>query len=323
VIAPSWLKTTSQPIAIEDLLDYLLAALDTATAGSAVFEIGGADRVSYAEILREYARQRGLRRRVLCVALMPPGLSQFFLGLITPGYRRLGSALVDSLRNETVVDTDSAVTTFPIQPAGLRKSIERALRDEDYQFAQKRWSTELVAQRPGPAVAVRVSGRVVSTRAVRVSRPAADAFAAIQRIGGGTGWYAANWFWRARGWLDRLRGGVGLRRGRRHPVHVRVGDAIDFWRVERFEPGRLLLLAAEMKLPGRLWLQFEVQSGPGAGAEIRQTTVFDPAGFVGRGYWYLLRPVHRLVFSNMLQAIGRATADRCDRTRHRSRRRLR
>jgi hypothetical protein len=146
----------------------------------------------------------------------------------------------------------------------------------------------------------------VSSRAVRVDRPAAEAFAPIKRIGGRSGWYAGDWFWRARGLLDTLRGGVGLRRGRRDPIDLRVGDTIDFWRVERLEPNHVLRLAAEMKIPGRLWLQFEVDpDGPG-GVQIRQTTVFDPAGYVGLTYWYLFCPVHHFVFSAMLRAIARA-----------------
>jgi len=146
----------------------------------------------------------------------------------------------------------------------------------------------------------------VSSRVVRVDRPAAEAFAPIKRIGGRSGWYAGDWFWRARGLLDTLRGGVGLRRGRRDPIDLRVGDTIDFWRVERLEPDRLLRLAAEMKIPGRLWLQFEVDPHEHTSAQIRQTTVFDPAGYVGVAYWHLLCPVHNFVFSAMLRAIGRA-----------------
>jgi hypothetical protein len=133
-----------------------------------------------------------------------------------------------------------------------------------------------------------------------------DAFAPIQRIGGNTGWYAANWFWRLRGLLDTLRGGVGLRRGRRDPLDLRIGDTVDFWRVERLESGHLLRLAAEMKLPGRLWLQFEVDPA-GQDSVVRQTTVFDPFGYVGLAYWYLLYPVHHRIFRRMLRGIQRAT----------------
>jgi len=147
---------------------------------------------------------------------------------------------------------------------------------------------------------------MVSSRAVRVRVRADEAFAPIQRIGGPTGWYGVDWFWSMRGLLDGLHGGNGLRRGRRDPEQLRIGDAIDFWRVERLEPGRRLLLAAEMRIPGRLWLQFDVEDDDGS-AEIRQTTVFDPAGYVGLLYWYLFYPVHHGIFGAMLRGLRRAS----------------
>jgi hypothetical protein len=152
---------------------------------------------------------------------------------------------------------------------------------------------------------------------MRVRRPPEHAFEPIKRIGGRTGWYAADWFWRIRGLLDTLRGGVGLRRGRRDAIDLRVGDTVDFWRVERLEAGRLLRLTAEMKIPGRLWLQFEVDADGDGGSRIRQTTVFDPAGFVGLAYWYLFCPVHHLVFGSMLRGIARVagTGKPCGRAR--------
>jgi uncharacterized protein YbjT (DUF2867 family) len=306
MITPRLVETAAQPIAIEDLIDYLLAALDY--PDSAVFEIGGSDRVSYAEIIREYARQRGLHRRLIRVAVLTPGVSRFCLGLITPVYGRVAGAMVESLRNETIVHTAAALDAFPVRPRALSDSIARALVNEDLDFAQTRWSDALPAGRPLRWSGTAVGRRLVSSRVVRVDRPPAQAFAPIKRIGGRTGWYAGDWFWTARGLLDTLRGGVGLRRGRRDPIDVRVRDTIDFWRVERLKPDRLLRLAAEMKIPGRLWLQFEVDPDGRGGAQIRQTTVFDPAGYVGLAYWYLFCPVHHFVFSSMLHAIGRAVA---------------
>jgi uncharacterized protein YbjT (DUF2867 family) len=303
MITPHWVETGAQPIAIEDVLEYLLAALERQDPASAIFEIGGADRVTYAEIIREYARQRGLRRCLVRSPLVTPRTSRFFLGLLTPVYGRVAGALVDSLRNETVVHTSAARSAFPIRPRGLRESIERALVNEDLDFAETRWSDALAAERPARLAGASFGRRMVSSRAIRVDAPAVDAFGPIQRIGGHTGWYAADRFWRIRGLLDTLRGGVGLRRGRRDDIDLRAGDTIDFWRVESLEPGRLLRLAAEMKIPGRLWLQFEVDDDD-AGARIRLTTVFDPAGYVGLAYWYLFCPVHQLIFGAMLRGIG-------------------
>jgi uncharacterized protein YbjT (DUF2867 family) len=304
MITPRWVKTAAQPIAVEDLIDYLLAALDH--EGSAIFEIGGRDRVSYAEIIREYARQRGLRRRLVPVPLLSLSASRFFLGLLTPVYGRVAASMVDSLRNETVVNSADALETFPVAPRGLTDAIARALINEDREFAETRWSDALPPEQPLRWSGLTLGRRRVSSRTVYVRRPPVCAFDPIRSIGGATGWYATEWFWKARGLLDTLRGGVGLRRGRRDQVDLRVGDTVDFWRVERFEQDRLLRLAAEMKIPGRLWLQFEVGPAQNGGSHIRQTTVFDPAGYVGLAYWYLLCPVHQAVFGSMLRGIARA-----------------
>jgi uncharacterized protein YbjT (DUF2867 family) len=304
MVTPRWVETAAQPIAIEDVVDYLVAALEY--EGSAVFEIGGEDRVTYGEILREYARQRGLRRRLLRLPVLTPRASRFCLGLLTPVYGQVAGAMVDSLRNQTVVRTDAAVRAFPLRPRGLRDSIGRALVNEDREFAETRWSDALPTPGPLGWSGTSYGRRQVSSRAISVSHPPEHAFEPIRRIGGPTGWYAANWFWKARGLLDTLRGGVGLRRGRRDPVDLRLGDTVDFWRVERFESNRLLRLAAEMKIPGRLWLQFEVDPDGDGASKIRQTTVFDPAGYLGLAYWYLLCPVHELVFAGMFRGIVRA-----------------
>jgi uncharacterized protein YbjT (DUF2867 family) len=304
LVAPRWVETAAQPIAIEDVVDYLAAALDY--DGSAVFEIGGGDQVTYGEILREYARQRGLHRRLLSLPVVTPRVSRFCLGLLTPVYGRVAGAMVDSLRNETVVRTDAAARAFPQRPRGLTDSIARALINEDREFAETRWSDALPIQQPLGWSGIGFGRRQVSSRAITVSCPLEQAFEPIKRIGGQNGWYAGNWFWKARGLLDTLRGGVGLRRGRRDPVDLRIGDTVDFWRVERFEADRLLRLAAEMKIPGRLWLQFEVDPDRHGASRIRQTTVFDPAGYVGLAYWYLFCPVHELVFAGMFRAVVRA-----------------
>jgi uncharacterized protein YbjT (DUF2867 family) len=303
MVTPRWVETGAQPIAVEDVLDYLVGALDH--EGSEVFEIGGQDRVTYAEILREYARQRGLRRRLVRLPVLTPRVSRFFLGLLTPVYGQVAGAMVDSLRNETVVRTGAAENAFAVRPRGLQDAIARALVNEDREFAETRWSDALPAQRPLGWSGISFGRRQVSSRTIAVDRPLEQAFEPIRRIGGRTGWYAADWFWRLRGLLDTLRGGVGLRRGRRDAVDLRIGDTVDFWRVERYESNRLLLLSAEMKIPGRLWLQFEVDPTANGGSQIRQTTVFDPAGYVGLAYWYFFCPVHQLVFGSMLRGIGR------------------
>ncbi len=306
MVTPRWVGVPAQPIAIEDVIAYLLAALDLPETGSAVFEIGGTDRVSYADIMHEYARQRGLRRWMIPVPLLTPKLSSLWLGLVTPIYARVGRQLIESLRNPTVVHDDAARRAFAVQPRGFREAIARALVNEDHDVAETRWSDALSS---GSAVpqwgGVRFGSRLVDSRAVTVPVPPAAAFAPVRRIGGDAGWYFGDWLWRLRGFLDLLVGGVGVRRGRRDPDHVVPGDALDFWRVEAVESDRLLRLQAEMRLPGRAWLQFEVEPD-GGGAEIRQTAIFDPVGLLGLAYWYGLYPAHALVFRGMLRGVAAA-----------------
>jgi uncharacterized protein YbjT (DUF2867 family) len=305
IVAPRWVETLAQPIAIEDVIDYLVAAIEFEQPIDAIYEIGGADQVTYADVMREYARQRGLSRRVIRMPLLTPRASRMLLGLLTPVYGRVAAAMVESLRNETIVTRPAEHASFTGRRRSLSEAIERALGNEDRDFAETRWADALPQQQPLRWGGLTFGRRLVASRVVSVAGPPEEAFAPIQRIGGTTGWYSANWFWRLRGLLDTLRGGVGLRRGRRDPNDLRVGDTVDFWRVEGLEPGRLLRLAAEMRIPGRLWLQFEVDPIDHHSV-IRQTTLFDPAGYVGLAYWYLLYPVHHRVFSRMLRGVQRA-----------------
>lgn len=307
MIMPRWVRATSQPIAIGDVLAYLRAALTVENGGrSFTIEIGGADQVSYGELMHEYARQRGLRRWMIPVPFLTPRLSSLWLGLVTPLYARVGRKLVDSLRHSTVVRDDAAARLFPIRPIGVREAIASALRNEDAGFAQTRWS-DAVSSGGAPLSwgGARFGNRLVDSRLVTVAASPSDVFAAVERIGGDTGWYYANWLWSLRGWFDLLIGGVGIRRGRRDPYHVLVGDALDCWRVESIESGTRLLLSAEMKLPGRAWLEFEVKPSNG-GSTLRQTATFDPHGLLGLAYWYGIWPLHQFVFAGMLRGTARA-----------------
>ncbi|MFN0153249.1 MAG: SDR family oxidoreductase [Gaiella sp.] len=305
MITPRWVRTKAQPIAIEDVLDYLLAALDVELEGNRVFEIGGADQVSFEGLMREYARQLGIRRWIIPVPFLTARLSSLWLGLVTPVYARVGRKLIDSLPHETVVHSAEADRTFPIRPRGYREAIARALVNEDRAFAETRWSDAVCSAGPRPERygGVRHGKRLVDSRALRVPVTPAQAFRPIRRIGGATGWYFGNPLWRLRGFVDLLAGGVGVRRGRRDPETPAVGSALDFWRVEAYEPDRLLRLRAEMKLPGRAWLQFEVDED-GSGSTIRQTAIFHPTGLLGTAYWYGLFPVHSWIFQGMLKRIA-------------------
>jgi uncharacterized protein YbjT (DUF2867 family) len=308
LITPKWVSTPAQPIAIADLLQYLVAALDIVAEGNPIFEIGGADVVSYGEIMQEYARQRELRRLMIRVPVLTPRLSSLWLGLVTPLYARVGQKLIDSISYPTVVRDDAALHAFSLRPLGFRAAIASALRNEDEEVAATRWSDALSAAGTPPDFGgTRFGSRLVDSRVVQVVAGPAAAFALIRRIGGATGWYYANWLWTLRGWLDLLSGGVGMRRGRRDPESLQVGDAVDCWRVDVFEPNHRLRLAAEMKLPGRAWLEFDVD-GNTDGCSIRQTAIFEPLGLAGLAYWYGIYPLHQLLFSGMLRGIAAAAA---------------
>jgi uncharacterized protein YbjT (DUF2867 family) len=307
MITPKWVGIRTQPIAVEDAIAYLRKALDLHVTKSAVVEIGGADRVSYGDLMREYARQRGLRRLMISVPVLTPRLSSLWLGLVTPLYARVGRQLIESLRHETIVQNDAARELFEIVPMGMKAAIARALANEDQEFAVTRWSDAMSSGAGTQGWGGQKFGsRLVDSRVTTVDQSPDVAFRPIERIGGKTGWYYGDTLWRLRGLLDLLVGGAGLRRGRRDAAHLRVGDHIDFWRVEQFEPGRLLRLSAEMKLPGRAWLQFEVIPEDKGGSTIRQTALFDPVGLAGLAYWYGLWPLHNLVFKNMSKGIARA-----------------
>jgi len=310
MVIPRWVRTLAQPIAIDDVLRYLSAALDRPPGDSAVYEIGGADRVSYEGLMREYARQRGLRRWMIPVPVLTPRLSALWLGLVTPVFARIGRKLVDGLRNATYVRDTTALRVFSVRPIGVAEAIAAALDEEDRDAAATRWSSALSSAGPARSWGgVRFGARLVDTRTIDVDAPPAAAFAPIRRIGGRNGWYFADVLWHLRAALDLVIGGVGFRRGRPHADALAVGDHVDFWRVEAYEPNRRVRFQAEMKVPGRAWLEFEVEAREGGGSRIRQTAVFDPLGLFGRLYWYALYPAHVAIFAGMLRAIAARAED--------------
>ncbi len=310
MITPRWVDVRAQPIAIDDVLQYLRGALDAPVSESCIYEIGGPDQVSYGELMLEYARQRRLRRLMIRVPVLTPRLSSLWLGLVTPLYARVGRKLVDSIRHPSVVQDNTALRAYSVRPCGMREAIFRTLHSEDRKFAEGKWSDTLSSGISSDLLGggVRFGNRIVDSRSMRIAVSPAKAFAVVQRIGGTTGWYYGNWLWRIRGWLDLLAGGVGMRRGRRDPVQLKAGDDLDCWRVEALEPGGRLLLRAEMKLPGRAWLEFEVAEDR-EGSLIRQTAIFDPLGLTGLAYWYVTYPLHRIIFAGMLRAIARTALD--------------
>jgi hypothetical protein len=216
-----------------------------------------------------------------------------WLGLVTPLYARVGRKLIDGIRHPTLVRDPAALRVFPFKPVGVPEAMSRALRNEDSAVAQTRWSDALsAASTPRQWGGTRFGNRLVDSRSIPVAASPAKAFAVIERIGGRAGWHFANWPWTLRGWLDPLAGVVGMRRGRRDATQLRTGDVVDCWRVENLEPGRRLRLQAEMKLPGRAWLDFELQ--PNAN------------GLWGLAYWYGVWPLHQIVFAGMLRGLARS-----------------
>lgn len=324
MICPKWVRVNTQPIAVEDILAYLEEALFIHIESSQIYEVGGPDQCSYGDIMQEYARQRQLKRWMIPVPVLTPRLSSLWLGLVTPVYARIGRKLVDSLKFETVVKENSALDTFDVRPRGLKAAIQRALVNEDRHFAETRWSDALSAGGEIPSWGgQRFLSRVVDSRETIVNASPHAAMSPIRQIGGDRGWYYGNWLWGLRGFLDLIVGGVGVRRGRRDPEMPYVGDTVDFWRVEMYEPDHLLRLRAEMKVPGRAWLEFEVnpiehdELGNPIRSSIRQTAMFDPVGLFGLCYWYSLYIVHQFVFSGMLRNIG-AQAEKIEREMHHS-----
>jgi uncharacterized protein YbjT (DUF2867 family) len=308
MVCPRWVGIQAQPIAIEDLLAYLVAAIELPAGPSQTYEIGGPDVVSYGDIMREYARQRGLRRLMIPVPLLTPRLSSLWLALVTPLYARVGRKLISSIRNATIVRDARALEVFPVRPRGLREAIARAIEAADGPAGSNRWSDSASAGGGAPTRHDTSSMALVDVQETVVAAPAAAAFAPIRRIGGDTGWYCADSLWRIRGWVDLLAGGVGMRRGRRDADTCVAGDPIDFWRVAAYEPDHLLRLEAEMKVPGRAWLEFTVEPLTATTTRIRQVARFEPSGVLGRLYWYALLPVHAIIFSGMLRNIGNRAA---------------
>ncbi|MBK6880476.1 MAG: SDR family oxidoreductase [Elusimicrobia bacterium] len=309
MVTPRWVRVRAQPIFIDDVLAYLLQSLEVPLPASRVYEIGGAEVMSYGALMNEYARQRGLRRWMIPVPVLTPRLSGIWLNLVAPVYARVGRKLVESIRHATVVERADALRDFPVRPVGVREALARVLMGEERHFNATRWADAVSSQANERAWRdARWGVRIVDYRVTESGGSVENAFRHIERIGGKNGWYFWNFLWRWRGWLDALVGGVGLRRGRRDPHRLRVGDALDYWRVELIEPGRRLRLRAEMKLPGRAWLEFDVKP-KAEGCEIHQTAIFDPLGLWGLVYWYALLPVHKWIFSGMLRAIARRAGE--------------
>lgn len=309
MVTPTWVNTRCQPIGVRSVLEYLVEALDHPTA-EGIYEIGGSDVLSYREMMLSYARLRGLRRLIIGFPVPRPELSSRWVDLMTPIPFRIAHPLVQSLQTEVVVRDSRALDTFAVRPSGYEQALRLALARLAADDVATTWASSLASFSSGQPEADRLDtheGMLLDRRRRRVKATPARVFETICALGGEEGWPAGNALWQLRGFMDRLAGGVGMRRGRRHPRELRVGDPLDFWRVEALEAPHLLRLRAEMKLPGQAWLQFEVL--PDAeGARVEQTAFFEPRGVLGYAYWYAVLPLHRFVFPGLVDAL-RAKAE--------------
>lgn len=300
MLAPRWVLNEVTPIAVRDVLSYLVAALERGPSG--ILGIG-TEHLTYKEMMTIYARVRGLQRAIISVPpVLPASFGARWIGWMTPIPSALAAPLIGSMSQELHANTDRARELFPaIQPMSYERAVKRALMRIEEHEVETRWSGALT-DAPSYEYHDR-EGMIREVRTAHVLAPPEAVYGVFSGLGGDRGWLAWRWAWRARGMLDRMIGGPGLRRGRRHPQVLLPGEAVDFWRVETAQPPRLLRLRAEMRLPGLAWLEWEATSESG-GTQLTQTAAFAPRGLLGALYWYVLYPFHRLIFTDMINAIA-------------------
>jgi uncharacterized protein YbjT (DUF2867 family) len=303
MITPKWVSTPCQPIAVRNVVEYLLGVLSVPETAGEVFDVGGPEILCYRDIMQIMAEELGVRRRwIVPVPVLTPRLSSYWIQLVTPLNHEIARPLAEGLKNPVVCREDRITRLIPQELLDVRESIRSALSSIAGRGVETTWSMA----GPMPGDPDWAGGAVFrDERQVAIEVPASAAFRAICRVGGGHGWYAADWLWRIRGWADRLLGGPGLRRGRRDPEEVGFGEALDFWRVVGYEPNRRLTLHAEMKLPGKAALEFLVEPSSAGSCTVRQTALFQPRGLLGLIYWYSVVPFHHIVFRGMLRGIRR------------------
>jgi len=307
MICPRWVFTRIQPIAIRNVLDYLVSTLNCAESIGRIIEIGGRDVLTYAEMMTGYAQARGLKRRLIAVPVLTPRLSSYWVHLITPIPANIARPLIKGLGNEVIVHDETARRLFPaIKLLDYATAVRLALEKWESGDVETAWTDALSSSQGArkPVALISSEGMIIERRQMTVVAGPEAVFRSFAGLGGARGWLYLNWTWQLRGTFDRLCGGVGMRRGRRDPDNLRVGDALDFWRVEAVEPGHRVRLRAEMKVPGRAWLEFQAIAQPDGRTLFSQTAFFEPKGLSGLLYWYALYPVHSLIFSGLIRRIA-------------------
>jgi uncharacterized protein YbjT (DUF2867 family) len=315
MVTPRWVDTRVQPIAVDDVLAYLRRAPDHPPEGHHVVEVGGPEVLTYRRLMEGYAEARGLRRRMIPTPVLSPRLSSYWINLVTPIPASIARPLVDGLASEVVVNDPEPARRYGVRPMRYRTAVKLALDRTAQGAPLTLWSDAVSAVPRGTPPSdkfVDQEGMLLDRRVRHVEADPDACYRAIVRLGGEHGWRVFDWLWQARGLLDRLIGGVGMRRGRRDPTELLPGDALDFWRVEDVDPGRLLQLRAEMKLPGRAWLRFDLVPQEDGTTELRQTAFFEPRGLLGFLYWGAVAPFHALVFPAMLRDLARRAEEAGD-----------
>ncbi len=306
-ICPRWFFSMAQPIAIRDVLLYLVDALETHESEGKMLEIGGAKRLTYTDMLFAYAKERGLKRFLIPTPFYVPRLSAYWIHMVTPIHWRIVLPLIEGLRAKLVVHDDLAKKLFPqIKPLDFQMATHLALRRIKIDKVETSWSDALVttAGDVKPYAFTVEEGLMIERRQVIVDLPPDVVFRAYTGIGGERGWLYMDWAWEIRGWLDKLVGGVGLRRGRRHPDEIHAGESLDFWRVEVLEPNRLMRLRAEMRVPGDAWLQFESVPQEDGKTLLTVNAYFDVHGVTGMVYWYAMFPFHKFIFDGLTRHLA-------------------
>jgi uncharacterized protein YbjT (DUF2867 family) len=308
LVCPLWAYTFSQPIAVRDVLAYLTGTLEQPASAGKIIDIGGPDQLTYAEMLLGYSVERGLARWMIPVRLMTPGLSAWWTHLITSIPASVARPLIESMVSNAIVSDTQANDLFPeIRPITYHQAVRFAMARLDSQFIESSWSDALVSslgEDASPFVMTSTEGFLLERRQITVNASPEACYRSFTSLGGDVGWLYMDWAWEIRGWMDRLSGGVGIRRGRRHPTELRVGDALDFWRVEALEENRFMRLRAEMIVPGKAWLEFQVEPLEGGKARLTQTAWFEPFGLYGFLYWYSLFIPHIFIFGTMIRKVG-------------------
>ena len=305
MLCPKWLYTKTQPIAIANIMDYLSQSIELEKSGHTIIDIGGKNILTYGDMIKVYAKVRKLKRLLISIPLLTPKLSSYWVHWTTPLSANITKPLIEGLKNESIVKNNLAMQFFPdIKLLSYEKAVKKAIENSNNQSIETSWSDSLSSSKGNDSnvSSYLKEGMIIETRTIKIKKTKEDIFNFISSIGGKKGWLYANFLWVIRGYIDLLVGGVGLRRGRRHLSELKQGDALDFWRVEKIVINHLVRLKAEMKLPGKAWLEYEILEDEKK-CTLIQKAYFMPTGLFGLFYWYSLYPIHKIIFSGLIKTI--------------------